>query len=622
MTAATERRPRELDLTPAVTPDTVILVDDPAWVYARKLPKVLWSLLSDVDREDITFVSGDDEPSAQTGKIVVYAYQDKLRAKFSDGTVVNLVTNDDTVALINATVFAERDRALLAEAAMSTVPYDYGLIPAYPNPRSLADRKLDRAVPLTEFAGVVAGTGTDSAAGLQRAIDWAATNRRLLLVNAPFRTSVALALPRTDGYGLVGEGGNLTGTPGPCIAQSTDNTPCLFSDTAAFAGGSGFARDLRLEGFGIGHMAAQAATATNAAGLQIWNMVYQSKWDGLCFFNSVAGIGSKAYAPDQVNASILWGMHIGKLQFYNHVLGCILLNTAGVGASPNNIIGHIYAINVGSAGNFLFDFNEWAAFEIGGIEVNTVAADALWLKVSTSGSWGRCKWFRIENNPGTPTTETTGTKMLLNASRFSIDFLAVEGIKVNDADASLQLISGFTPGARLKIGPVKVIINGTAGAYGLFIVYQWPVDGRVEIESVDYDPTKCSLTKYGFDAASSEVVSVNSFASGLVSRDIGDVDHVMPLTGPGIVRCSTTLTANRVWTLPSLSGIMAESFHLAPNIRRKIVRNAATPGNFTLTVKDGAGTTIATLPANAKSVVDIGWSRGAFMAVSPVGTLP
>jgi parallel beta-helix repeat protein len=112
MTAATERRPRELDLTPAVTPDTVILVDDPAWPYARKLTKSQWSVLTGDGQDTVEFISSVDEPSAKIGKVILYARADGVRAKFPDGRILVLVGSDD--------ILAERSRALAAEAAIQT----------------------------------------------------------------------------------------------------------------------------------------------------------------------------------------------------------------------------------------------------------------------------------------------------------------------------------------------------------------------------------------------------------------------------------------------------------------------------------------------------------------------
>ena len=112
-------------------------------------------------------------------------------------------------------------------------------------------------------------------------------------------------------------------------------------------------------------------------------------------------------------------------------------------------------------------------------------------------------------------------------------------------------------------------------------------------------------------------VSVLDWALPKASADNGDASKTLAMGDANIQFFSTTLTANRTVSLPR----RFNPTNVYNGARFRIVRDAATPGAFTLTINAVDQPTITTIPINARACVDLVYRRNAW-AVDCYTTLP
>lgn len=119
-------------------------------------------------------------------------------------------------------------------------------------------------------------------------------------------------------------------------------------------------------------------------------------------------------------------------------------------------------------------------------------------------------------------------------------------------------------------------------------------------------------------ATTNEPVIENCVIGGFVQNtqravSVGDADYTTWPLECDVLVYSSTLTAGRALNLRT-------DEPLNRNARLRIVRNATTPGANALTIKSGVGgTTIATIAAKAKGVVDVSWDGSSWSVVTQVG---
>lgn len=86
------------------------------------------------------------------------------------------------------------------------------------------------------------------------------------------------------------------------------------------------------------------------------------------------------------------------------------------------------------------------------------------------------------------------------------------------------------------------------------------------------------------------------FVREAFGADNGDTSPVLATLSPITQQFNTQLTANRTVTLPITNNIKGQ--------RHRIIRNAGTPGAFTLTVQDATPTTLKAIPINTNATVE------------------
>jgi hypothetical protein len=103
-------------------------------------------------------------------------------------------------------------------------------------------------------------------------------------------------------------------------------------------------------------------------------------------------------------------------------------------------------------------------------------------------------------------------------------------------------------------------------------------------------PTTTPWTVTGYTTMQAPQLYVDALTQN-VTATYGDVSHTALVTDPRVAWYNATLTANRTFTLPSANLQDGQEF--------VVVRQAATPGAFTLTVTDPVSSTSDVIPASA-----------------------
>jgi hypothetical protein len=126
-----------------------------------------------------------------------------------------------------------------------------------------------------------------------------------------------------------------------------------------------------------------------------------------------------------------------------------------------------------------------------------------------------------------------------------------------------------------------------------------------------------SITGLSNVDATDTTVSVVEWTLPKASADNGDANKTLAMGDPLIQFFSTELTANRTVSLPRRFN-PTSAYNGA---RFRIVRNAATPGAFTLTINGVDQGTIATIASGTRACVDLVYRRNAWV-VDCFTTLP
>lgn len=124
--------------------------------------------------------------------------------------------------------------------------------------------------------------------------------------------------------------------------------------------------------------------------------------------------------------------------------------------------------------------------------------------------------------------------------------------------------------------------------------------------------TTIPLTDVAANAAAN-LLTITDVTQDRLSADNGDAAVTLTHASSNHQMFETTLTANRIVTLP---------VHTSGNVfngqRFTIVRNAAVPGTFTLDIQLSTGASVKTIPVDVNAVVKVMYRKSTWVLIDYV----
>lgn len=451
-------------------------------------------------------------------------------------------------------------------------------------------------VTLRQFGATGDGVTNDLAA-IQNAVDavLSVSGGQLFAEDGTYLISGgSITIPLYAGWSFIGES-----RLGTVIRQGTDNTP-IFVFTKENA------HSWTMSRMTLDYSNNQPSTNTAAIGIHFDFDTQTGSGAYLWGLNDIYfDKGYMLAATDNTAANLVWGMSIDRISTGVNVSGgCFRFDPNPNAGQPSIKIGHLYmradamtqpAVYLAASNGCFID-----SFEINNA-TNIVA-----LKLE-GGSTVEIKEFKVEN----------------------CDYTASNSHLIDFTDSQVNIgtfVLGnttFTLGAGNKFYCFRKTGAGAAGVSVVTMSAQGNTltsgDAYVFSTSADNTPVRIENMRsidvlYLTDIASSAGADncfVTEWGKPRISTDNGDADLTLAVGDETTQMFATTLTANRDVNLPP--GHAANPSNLFNGLTYKIVRNAVTPGAFTLTVKNSAGTTIKQIPNSTNAAVEVTYRRGGWV---------
>lgn len=534
------------------------------------------------------------EPSNGGNPVSLFQDDDVvLKAIIKDSTGATLRTITDIYAPANASDsldLANTSDAAKGDALVGTKRILSGAV------AQTVHSWIESRVPDVKSFGAVGDGVTDDTAAIQAALDacLSTTGGGLYFPDGTYLISSALTIGLKAGWKIYGES-----RLGVIIKQNTDNT-AIFRFTKENA------HSWSMSSMSLTWTNAQPSTNTAAIGL---------------YFDFDAQTGSGAY---------LWGAY--DIAFDNGYL-CMATNNGAANLVWGMTLDRISTGTAVSGGLIRFDPNPNAGQP--SIKIGTVyiRADAMTLPAVFLAACNGCVIdnFEINNAQNIVALKLEGGSTV-EIKEFKVencDYTAADSHIIDYTDSDVRIgtfVLGnttFTLGASNKAYCFRKTGAGAAGiSVGDFSAQgNTLTSGELYVFSTSSDTTPNRIERvrgidiaYLTDVASSAGADntwVEQWGKNRISTDNGDADLTMAVGDETTQMFTTTLTANRVVTLPP--GHAANPSNLFNGLRYKIVRNNATPGAFTLTVNNSAGTTIKQIPNSTNAVVEVTYRRGGWV---------
>lgn len=452
-----------------------------------------------------------------------------------------------------------------------------------------------------EFGASGNGVADDTSA-IQDAIDTnlSISGGGLYFPGGNYLISSSLTIPLYTGWRIYGESrGNTT------ITQKTGNTPII---TFTKEGSHSW----EISELSFSWTNPQSSAQTNAVAILVnpdthlgggvfGGTVNRVAWDkGFRGFSLGTGVGTDHCA---------WGMTFDNITHGILMTGaCISLVPAVSIGQPNNRFGHIYC-RADSASESLIQMLACNCFTMQNYEVNA-NPNGVPLLSASGGCSGVVDAIRCE----TGTYGASGSQVIQVAdSQVNFGTVALTGLSHGAGGTTYKHYlfyfsggaNGFchigtldATGSNISAGDELYALGGAnASPPNNYVVDNILSLGGGALTDVDAG-TSCNNT------------SVGQWSEWRVSSNNGDSDLTLDMGDPTVQMFETTLTGNHVVTLPAHSGATCSAFNGA---RFRIIRNAATPGAFALTVKMVGGATVQAIPSNTKAIVEVMYRRTAWV---------
>lgn len=441
--------------------------------------------------------------------------------------------------------------------------------------------KLRDVVSVKDF-GAIGDGSTDDTAAIQAAITatLGASGGCLVFPDGSYKITAKLVVP--VGYGWEMRGASRGGAR---LVQFTANTPILSLEGA---NSHSFVIEKLLFSWNTQQTIAQTNAVAIKMGSGVANVSFYYWQVRDCFFQR----GCRGIAADPANTPLLWGFTIDNCVFNAEMCGAaIYIPTAGAG-QPRATISN----------------NHFVATNAGEDHVQLGVMDTITL-INNEWNGGNAPY-----------------RLLLAQGITALTFIGNRSESYNTGTTSNQQIFNF---ANCRVLAINTYIGNLVGSGPNTICIHNNVNTVISILGLTIASAKSGGSTVGYTAGSAEnvvmVMGYSSSGSAVTevsgtnvrwfadrrqydgSTDLGDVSVTLTATSTLLQYQNVTLTANRTITLPSSGQYEGMEF--------EIVRRAATPGAFTLTVTDPIAANNHVFASSTNGYVRYRYNSGAWRRI-------
>ena len=454
--------------------------------------------------------------------------------------------------------------------------------------------------PLSERYATLAAAQADypHAVALTDEIDWAA-----------FQALIRDQFAGVGGYGYVPDGHYMLNRPlsldnaqgwslisqswyGHVLEQTSDNTP-IFN----FTGASTHYYSFLLNGFYGKWTNNQTSADTSSVMIQFNpNSAAIINYDSFRINRIHCENGYRMISTNPTGAYALnvWGYEIDGLNHGSNCSGAAVWIESPIATGmPNGKFGSVY-INCAQSHEANFYLKDCGMFNIENLEFNSLTKTGLHLN--------HCTQWNIHCIRHESCTITDTSLTLIENGGGTIHQYHAESCTLPNGAAFIGggTASSYAPLIVHTFGEGNTSITGGTGT-----LYVADGVGAYPIVFTTWPVLKSSnILRWNMSTGAGVIdyVKVLEALSPFHSYgNLTDADHTLEPYTDAICQTVPTLTANRSITLDKVDAFNGLSFI--------IQRISASPGAFTLTIKNSAGGTILTMPASEKHVAEFIWSR-------------
>lgn len=449
----------------------------------------------------------------------------------------------------------------------------------------------------TTLMGADPTGAADSTTAIQNAVNLAVVaGKQLSVPPGTYKITSAIVIPFGAGWAI--RGFSLGGT---VIQQATNNTP-IFAFSANSGGTGDYSFSISDLTFSWANL--QPATATKAVGIFFENSAatfFDCRLDRLTFSRGYRGI-----AENPLNSPTVWGCSIRDIVGQGDMSGSTVNLSSGNTGQPNIAIDGAYidGSSMVASEPLIAVYNNDSGW-FNHIEANAVPNGNLILDLSGAGSIGAVKVEVASYGSGQ-------FAYRFSNAHFSIGSLSFDTITVNAGAGAAYGIdaNGGGGSTTLAIGQINLTFNGPiVGSY--YLLNSGPAPAfSVRLLSTPQGllgTANAFLTQVPA-SDSADGVSVDDWQQPRLTGDIGDANGTWSIGSPNRLQFNTTLTANRVVALPDSYGNTSDT-NLYNGIDFCVIRNAPTPGAFSVSIQNGSGTTIGSIGSNLNGRICFMWKR-------------
>jgi hypothetical protein len=445
--------------------------------------------------------------------------------------------------------------------------------------------------------GALGDDSNDDTAAFQSAIEAALSTSggKLFIPNGTYAITSAISFVQYDGFIIEGESQG-----GTFIKQWTSDTP-IFKFTKENT------HTFKITDIYFKYNAQQTSTETESVAIYFdfdastGDGAYNFQIERCQFDNVYKGVGL-----DNVASHTIWGCAFNYLYYNSTCTGPIIDAYTAVSSTgkPNISARHLY-IRADSVENTqpILRFQGCKNLQLDNIEYNQIlnGATALVLSSGTTASIG-C--LRLDT-----ASYTTNDDSFID---FSDSFAKIAVIQIGSATFNITgadeyfsiLRSRGGANSSLIIGEIYLSTN-TFTDGDTWFAYGKDTTQRIKIDSIVDDGSNFVLTNIASDTAG-ETIFVEGWNKPTMSADRGNNSVTLNVLSDQVQIFETELTANRTVTLPEHEVNPSNVFE---GLTYKIIRNAATPGAFTLTVQDNDAVQIGQLANSTNGAITVMFRR-------------
>ena len=444
---------------------------------------------------------------------------------------------------------------------------------------------------------------TDDAAAIQIALDLldgAGVGGEAFFPDGDYLIASALTIPAVStGWKIRGES-----RQGVKITQDTVNTAIFkFADGLIH---SFFIGDLRLTWTSAQTTSNTSSIVFDANDQTAGAGAYNGEFARITIENSYRVFSS-------TGATGIWGCNIHDIWYQTGTGSFVYLALSPAKGLPNNRFTNIYILGTTLAATEKVFYLKGTNFQLDNIEINNNnLAGGGALPLYAESSRGVIGLFTVENFIYTPSGITTGVFEFVNCHAI-IDRLELFGSTNNEINpgggnkTNMIAVNGTNNYIRIETLRCTATSDGT-----ITLVHTNSDDGNNVVIGHLEDVSSFNLTDVSADTAANRT-HIESVLRDRLSADNGDSAATLTHASENHQMFETQLTANRIVALPvhtSGSVFNGQTF--------TIIRNASTPGTFTLDIQLSTGGSVKTIPNDVNARVKVMYRRSTWVLVDYV----